>query len=93
MPGVSISQVVIVIVFLALLVGVQVWVRRNREGIGARLRQGREIVVVEQANLAPTERVTLLRVGDRRVLVYSARGTAGALLDLGRDDAPTGGTQ
>ena len=65
MAGVEASQIVIVVAFLALLVGVQVWVRRNREGLGARLRPGREVEILETVALAPHERLTLVQIGTR----------------------------
>ena len=83
MAGVEASQIVIVVAFLALLVGVQVWVRRNREGLGARLRPGREVEILETVALAPHERLTLVRIGAERVLVLSARGAGAQMLPLG----------
>ncbi|MBM3611421.1 MAG: hypothetical protein FJX19_00370 [Alphaproteobacteria bacterium] len=88
MAGVEASQIVIVVAFLALLVVLQVWVRRNREGLGARLRPGREVDIIETVAIAPQERLTLVRIGTQRVLVLSARGAGAQMLALGPDIAP-----
>ena len=62
MAGVEASQIVIVVAFLALLVGVQVWVRRNREGLGARLRPGREVEILETFTTYKAPEAPVLRV-------------------------------
>lgn len=88
MAGIDASQIVIVLAFLALLVVLQVWVRRNREGLGAKLRAGREVEIVETVAIAPQERLTLVRIGTQRVLVLSARGAGVQMVPLGPDIAP-----
>jgi flagellar biogenesis protein FliO len=83
MSEVSLTQVIVVVGFLAVLIAVQIVLRRNAHGIGNRLGRGREIRVVEVTAIGPNDRLCLVETGGQRILVLTGRHGAGAFLHLG----------
>lgn len=79
----SMTQLLVVVGFLAVLVAVQVLVRRHAKGIGGKLGRGREIRLIEVTTLGSNERLSLVETGGQRVLVLTGRHGAGAFLTLG----------
>lgn len=77
------QQIITVVIFIAALLIVLVWVRRNRSGLGARLGSGRRMTVQEVLPLGPSERAVMLRADGREVLVILTKGGAPALHDMG----------
>lgn len=87
MEWVNLSQVVTVGAFLGLLLALRWWIGQRRGAISARLRPGRLLEVVEVLPLGPHERLTLVRLGGRQVLVHSGRGGPAQMLPLDPDPA------
>ena len=79
----SMTQLLIVAGFLALLIAVQVVVRRHAKGIGVKLGRGREIRLLEVTALGPNQRLSLVEVNGQRVLILTGRNSAGVILALG----------
>jgi hypothetical protein len=78
MAEVSLTQVIVVVGFLAVLIAIQIVLRRNAQGIGSRLGRGREIRLVQH------ERLCLVEADGQRILVLTGRQGAGAFLQLGQ---------
>lgn len=87
MEWVNISQVLTVGAFLGLLLALRIWIGQRRGAITARLRPGRMLEVLEVLPLGPQERLTLVRMGARQVLVHSARSGPAQMLALDLDPA------
>jgi hypothetical protein len=83
MAEVGLTQVIVVVGFLAALIAVQILLRRNAQGIGKRLGRGRDIRLVEVAAIGTHERLTLVEADGQRVLVLTGRNGTGAFLPLG----------
>lgn len=90
MAEVSLTQVIVVVGFLALLIAVQIMLRRHAHGIGKRLGRGRDIVLVETAPMGTHERLSLVEVDGQRILVLTGRNGMGAFHALGPVAARTG---
>jgi flagellar biogenesis protein FliO len=83
MAEVSLTQVIVVVGFLALLIAVQILLRRHAQGIGKRLGRGRDIRLLEVAALGTHERLSLVEADGQRILVLTGRNGTGAFLPLG----------
>jgi flagellar biogenesis protein FliO len=83
MAQVSLTQIIVVVGFLAALIAVQIMLQRNARGIGKRLGRGREIRVVEVAALGTHDRLSLVEANGQRILVLTGRHGAGAFMALG----------
>lgn len=83
MAQVSLTQVVVVVGFLAALIAVQIVLQRHARGIGKQLRRGREITLVEVTALGPHDRLSLVEADGQRILVLTGRHGAGAFMALG----------
>jgi hypothetical protein len=83
MAEVSLTQVIVVVGFLAALIAVQIVLRRHAQGIGKRLGRGRDIRLVEVAAIGTHERLTLVEADGQRILVLTGRNGTGAFLPLG----------
>lgn len=94
MAEVSLTQVIMVVGFLAALIAVQIVVRRHAQGIGKRLGRGRDIRLVEVTALGAHERLSLVEADGQRILVLTGRNGTGAFLPLGRlvSEASGGGS-
>jgi len=93
MAEVSLTQVIVVVGFLAVLIAIQIVLRRNAQGIGSRLGRGREIRLVEVTPIGQHERICLVEVDGQRILVLTGRQGAGAFLQLGQVAQPTAQAQ
>jgi flagellar biogenesis protein FliO len=82
MEWVQFSQIVTVGAFLGLLMVARWWVGQRRGQIISRLRPGRVLEVQEVLALGPHERLSLIRVGEGRILVHSSRGAAAVVLTM-----------
>lgn len=83
MAELSVTQVIVVVGFLAVLIAVQIVLKRHAQGIGKRLGRGREIRLVEVAALGPHERLSLVEADGQRILVLTGRNGSGAFHALG----------
>lgn len=77
------TQVIVVVIFIAALLAVQVLVRRNAGGLGKRLARDRDLHLVEVLAIGPNERLSVVETGGQRIMVLTGRQGAGALLPLG----------
>lgn len=83
MAQVSLTQIIVVVGFLAALIAVQIVLQRNARGIGKRLGRGREVRLLEVAALGPNDRLSLVEADGQRILVLTGRNGAGAFMALG----------
>jgi flagellar biogenesis protein FliO len=84
MAEVGITQVIMVVGFLAALIAVQILLNRNAQGIGNRLGRGRTVRLIEVTPLGPNDRLCLIEVNDQRILVLIGRHGSGSFLPLGQ---------
>lgn len=78
------DQIITLLLFLGVLGALWVWVKANREGLGAKLRQGKRITVQEVTPLSPQDRAMILRVDDREIFVIKSKGLPAVITDLGK---------
>jgi flagellar biogenesis protein FliO len=83
MAEMGVTQLIVVVGFIAVLIAIQILLRRHGDGIGKRLARGREIRLIEVAALGVHDRLSLVEADGQRILVLTGRHGAGAFLPLG----------
>ncbi len=69
----ELGQVLVVLAFLGVLLCVQLYVRKNREGLRLRLAAKSRLQVIESLAIGAGERILLVSVDGNDCLVHSAR--------------------
>ena len=78
----SYEQVTIIFIFLSILLGVLLFVRKNRGRFSIKLQNEKAIFVMEDTAISPSERLRLIKVGDEIFLMSSGKGISAQLVKL-----------
>ncbi len=78
----SYEQVTIIFIFLSILLGVLLFVRKNRGRFSIKLQNEKAIFVMEDTAISPSERLRLIKVGDEIFLMASGKGISAQLVKL-----------
>ena len=78
----SYEQVAIIFIFLSILLGVLLFVRKNRGRLSIKLQNEKAIFVAEDTAISPSERLRLIKVGDEIFLMASGKGVSAQLVKL-----------
>ena len=81
-PSVSPEQIVTIVAFILLLLGVLWFIKRNRSGIAGRLHAERRMTHIEDLSLAPQQRLHLIEVDGRAFLVHVGKGHAAGFMPV-----------
>ena len=81
-PSVSPEQIVTIVAFILLLLGVMWFIKRNRSGIASRLHAERRMTHIEDLSLAPQQRLHLIEVDGRAFLVHVGKGHAAGFMPV-----------
>lgn len=84
-PSVSLEQIVTIVAFILLLLGVMWFIKRNRRGIASRLHASRRMTHIEDLSLAPQQRLHLIEVDGRAFLVHVGKGHAAGFMPVDGD--------
>ncbi len=76
------DQILTIFLFLGLLGLLWAFVRMNRSGLGAKLRQGKRVSVQEVTAVSPVDRAIILRIDNREFFVFKSKGVAPAITEL-----------
>ena len=79
-PVISLEQIVIIVAFLLLLIGLMWMIKRHRGGISNRLHPARRMQHLEDLSLAPQQRLHLIEVDGRTFLVHAGKGHAASFI-------------
>lgn len=85
MPGdiVGLQQIVITFLFLSVLVGVLIFLRRKGSFIRANLHKDKRIQLVEETAISPSEKLRLVSIDGQMFVMASAKGVQPVLTSLG----------
>ena len=85
MPGdiVGLQQIVITFIFLSVLVGVLIFLRRKGSFIRANLQKDKRIQLVEETAISPNEKLRLVSIDGQMFVMASAKGVQPVLTPLG----------
>ena len=78
----SYEQVTIIFIFLSILLGILLFVRKNRGRFSIKLQNEKAIFVMEDTAISPSERLRLIKVGDEIFLMASGKGVSAQLVKL-----------
>ncbi len=78
----SYEQVTIIFIFLSILLGVLLFVRKNKGRFSIKLQNEKAIFVMEDTAISPSERLRLIKVGDEIFLMASGKGISAQLVKL-----------
>lgn len=77
------GQIMVLVLFMAVLALGWLVVKLNQGGLSRRLHQGKRLKLAEVAALSPTDRALILEVDGRSFLLIRCKGAAPLLHDLG----------
>ena len=85
MPGdiVGLQQIVITLMFLGVLVGALIFLRRKGSFIRANLHKDKRIQLVEETAISPSEKLRLVSIDGQMFVMASAKGVQPVLTPLG----------
>ena len=85
MPGdiVGLQQIAITFIFLSVLVGVLIFLRRKGSFIRANLHKDKRIQLVEETAISPSEKLRLVSIDGQMFVMASAKGVQPVLTPLG----------
>ena len=83
----SYEQVTIIFIFLSILLGVLLFVRKNRGRLSIKLQNEKAIFVMEDTAISPSERLRLIKVGDEIFLMASGKGVSAQLVKLASENS------
>ena len=79
---VSMQQVIITVVFLSCLFGLLVFLRMKGGFIRANLQKGQRIKVIEETAVSPSERLRLISIDNRNLVMLSGKNIQPSLMPL-----------
>jgi hypothetical protein len=79
---VGLQQIIITLVFLGVLVGVLIFLKRKGSFIRANLHGDKRIMMVEETAISPTEKLRLLKIDGQMFVMASAKGVQPVLSPL-----------
>lgn len=76
------EQIAIIFIFLSILVGILLFVRKNKDKISIKLHNEKRIFILEETAIGQSERLRLIKVGDETFLMSSGKGVSAQLIKL-----------
>ena len=76
------EQIAIIFIFLSILLGILLFVRKNKDKLSIKLHNEKSIVVLEDTSISQSERLRLIKVGDETFLMSSGKGVSSHLIKL-----------
>ena len=83
----SYEQVTIIFIFLSILLGILLFVRKNRSRFSIKLQNEKAIFVMEDTAISPSERLRLIKVGDEIFLMASGKGVSAQLIKIASENS------
>ena len=80
---VGLQQIVITFIFLSVLIGALIFLRRKGSLIRANLRKDKRIQMVEETAISPSEKLRLVSIDGQMFVMASAKGVQPVLTPLG----------
>jgi len=80
---IGLQQIITTIAFLAVMIGVLIFLRAKGGGLRRSLHNNKRIEVVEETGISPTEKMRLIRIDQKEFIVISAKGVQPVISLLG----------
>ena len=79
---ISISQILTAIIFIAVLIAIQIFIKKNKNTFKSKLSSNQRISVVNTTRLSPTERVQIIQVDTLEYLYFFSKGNQPVIIPL-----------
>ncbi len=79
---VGLEQIIITVVFLILLIGILIFLRKKSAFIKSKLNEGKRIILLEEAQISPVERLKLFSIEKEKFLILSTKGQATSIMQI-----------
>ncbi len=77
---ISLTQIVVVLLFLGILIFLQQLLKNNKFSFQSRLNKNKRIRFVDEFGLSNSERIRLIRVDDKEYLYFSTKGSSPTII-------------
>lgn len=85
---ISLTQIIIVLLFLGFLILLQQLLKNNKFGFQTHLSRKSRIRFIEDTALSNSERVKLIRIDDKEYLYFSSKGSSPTIIQHERNSTP-----
>ena len=80
--NVSLGQTIIAISFVAALILLQIYIKRNKSKLKSKWSSGRRIEIAETTRLGPTEKVQIISIDKKDYLYFFAKGNQPVIIPV-----------
>ncbi len=79
---ISISQILTAIIFIAVLIAIQIFIKKNKNTLKNKLSSNQRINLVNTTRLSPTERIQIIQVDKLEYLYFFSKGNQPVIIPL-----------
>ena len=79
---ISISQILTAIIFIAVLIAIQIFIKKNRNTLKNKFSPNQRITVTQTTRLSPTERVQIIQVDKLEYLYFFSKGNQPVVIPI-----------
>ena len=79
---ISMSQILTAMTFIAVLIILQIYIKRNKNSLKGKFSSNRRIILTDTTNLSPTEKVQIIQVDNLEYLYFFSKGNQPVIMPL-----------
>ena len=79
---INFEQIITIIIFLSLLLGGLFFLRRKSSFIKAKLNEGKRILLLEDNQISPTERIKLFLIDNEKFVILTSKGHPASIVHI-----------
>ena len=79
---ISVSQILTAIIFIAALIAIQIYIKKNKNTLKSKLSSNQRIILAHTTRLSPTERVQIIQVDKLEYLYFFSKGNQPVIIPL-----------
>ena len=83
--GISASQILTVGIFLAGLICIQIFIKKNKNKFSSKWRSNKRIQLIEEKSLSTTEKIRIISIDNSEFLLVSNKGKKSSFLKIDSD--------
>ena len=83
--GISASQILTVGIFLAGLICIQIFIKKNKNKFSSKWRSNKRIQLIEEKSLSTTEKIRIISIDNSEYLLISNKGKKSSFITLDKN--------
>ena len=83
--GISASQILTVGIFLAGLICIQIFIKKNKNKFSSKWRRNKRIQLIEEKSLSTTEKIRIISIDNSEYLLISNKGKKSSFITLDKN--------